>query len=175
METVLTPVTTSHKNVLILYVDAGSTTPSGLLSRWEDELAASLVQKSYHLSRLGCDTICSRLNSCARQSASKPAECQRFGECVYVASGEQGHLITPSSQPPLSYTVPSFSEPASAQQGLMDWLYMSLEGSSDYKAEMCRSCMMTWQGTLRNVQWWVNALAGFCGCQCRYSFLAYSM
>lgn len=103
--------------MLILYVDAGSTTPPGLPSLWEDELAASLVQKSYHLSRLGCDMICSRLNSWATQSASQTAECQRFGECVYVASCEQGHLATPSSQTPTVLYLVSLSQPLPSK----DW------------------------------------------------------
>lgn len=115
--TALTPVTTSHKNVLILYVDAGSTTPPRLLSLWEDELKASLVQKSYHLSRLGCDMVCSRRNSCAMQSASKTAECKRFGECVYVASCEQGHLTTPSSPTPTVLYLVSQSQPLPSK----DW------------------------------------------------------
>lgn len=66
----------------------------GLLSLGEDELAASSVPKLYHLSLLWDDMICSRLNSRATQSASETAECQRFGECIYVVSPKQGHLAT---------------------------------------------------------------------------------
>lgn len=95
----------------------------GLLSLGEDELAASLLRKSHHLSLLWCDMICSRLNSRATQSASETAECQRFGECVYVASPEQGHLATPTAPTPTALYLVS-----QTQQGLMDWLYMPLEG-----------------------------------------------
>lgn len=85
--------------------------PLGLLSLWEDELAASLIWMSYHLSQLWCDMICSRLNSRATQSASKTAECQRFGECVYVVSPEQGHLATPSFPTPTVLYLVSQSQP----------------------------------------------------------------
>lgn len=75
------------------YVHARSTIPSGFLSFWEDELAASLVLKSYrNIFRLRSGMICSRHSSCAKQSASKTAE---WRSSEYVASHEQGHLATP--------------------------------------------------------------------------------
>lgn len=150
--------------------------PLGLLSLWEDELAASLIWMSYHLSRLWCDMICSRLNSRATQSASKTAECQRFGECVYVVSPEQGHLATPSFPTPTVLYLVSQSQPLPLRiDGLAVYairrepliIKPRCGGSSLKKKKKRRS-------SVRNERWLGNTVGGFSGFLCRYSTLVYA-
>lgn len=115
----------------------GAQFPLGSLSLGEDELAASLVPILYNLSLLWGDMICSRLNRRATQSASSTAECQRFRRACGRGSPwsrTSCHSCLPNPHSP----VPGFQDPGPAQQGLMDGLCVPLEGSTDYRAELCR-------------------------------------
>ena len=118
--------------------------------------------------------ICSRLNSRATQSASKTAECQRFRVCVYVVSPEQGHLATPFSPTPTIWT---WFPRASLCPARIDGPTVCAIRSKALivKLRCGWNCMIKWQGSLRTVQWLANTVGGVCGCQCRYSHLAYGI
>lgn len=121
---------------------------------------------SYHLSRLWCDMICSRLNSRATQTASKTAERQRFRGCVYVVSPQQGHLATPSSPTPtVLYLVFLRASLCPAR----------IDGLAVYAIR--REAVIirprwggSWGSSPRHVLRWAHGVDGFCG----YSNLAYT-